>query len=328
MNHRYILEPYKGRASRHPCPNCNHRRDTFKRYIDTQTGQHLADHVGKCDRVDGCGYHYPPREYFAATPGARPVSSFSQAAPAKRFDTLPRRYVDESTRAYQCNNFVQFLTKCFGDNTALRLAELYKIGTSKHWPGATIFWQIDADDRVRTGKIMLYNRTDGHRVKQPFNHITWAHTLLMRSANCQMRNEELKKTSAIGISTSDFKLQQCFFGEHLLLTDPFKTVAIAESEKTAVICSFFYPKYIWLAAGSLEGLSWDKCKVLKDRNVKLYPDVNGYDKWRQKAREMNLRLPAARFSVDDTLEQVATDDERERGIDIADRWIEQLTNKT
>ena len=89
-----------------------------------------------------------------------------------------------------------------------------------------------------------------------------------------------------------------------------------------------YPKYIWLACGSLEGLNFDKCKVLKDREVVLFPDVNGYDKWRIKAREMNLRYPNARFSVDNTLEHTATDEERERGIDMADRWIEQLLNRS
>jgi len=105
---------------------------------------------------------------------------------------------------------------------------------------------------------------------------------------------------------------------------PFKTVAIAESEKTAIICSFIYPEYIWLAAGSLEGLSRNKCRVLKNRRVILFPDVNGYDKWKLKAREMNLRLPTANFTVDTALERTATPDERTRGIDIADRWIEQI----
>ncbi len=199
-----------------------------------------------------------------------------------------------------------FLSKLFGEYVALQLAERYKIGTSKHWFGSTIFWQIDVNDKLRTGKIMLYNGTDGHRVKKPFNHIHWVHSL---------------------IGNTNFNLKQCFFGEHLLNSDPYKTVAIVESEKTAIIASFFYPKYIWLAAGSLEGLSREKYNVLKDRNVKLYPDVNGYDKWKQKAREMRARLPNARISVDDTLERTATEEERRQGIDIADRWIDQLTNK-
>jgi hypothetical protein len=136
--HRYILEPYHGRGSRYLCPNCGHRRHTFKRYIDIETHEPLADHVGRCDREEGCGYHYPPREYFAATPGFKPVS-FSQPAPAKIFDTLPRHHVANSAKVYFQNYFICFLSKCFGEYVALQLAERYKIGTSKHWFGSTIF---------------------------------------------------------------------------------------------------------------------------------------------------------------------------------------------
>lgn len=305
--HRYILQPYSGRDSRHTCPHCNHRRRSFKLYIDTETGEPLADHVGKCDRIDGCGYHYPPRDYFAGQPAMLRVPQHDTHI--KRFDTMPQKLVEATITEYWRNNFVQFLAKCVGMHTAVTLADRYKIGTSKHWPGATIFWQIDVNDKVRTGKVMLYNPEDGHRVKQPFNHVTWAHALVGSKKD------------------ANFQLRQCFFGEHLLHTDPFKTVAIAESEKTAVICSFVYPKYIWLASGSLEGINVDKCRVLKKREVILFPDVNGYDKWRMKAREMNLRYPAARFRVDATLERTATWHERYLGIDMADRWIEQLLTK-
>jgi len=150
--YRYILEPYTGSDSRHECPECHHRRRSFKRYIDTVTSEPLADHVGKCDRVDSCGYHFTPRDYFAKnTVGFRP----QQIPVEKKFDTLPRKLIDDTTQVYQRNNFVQFLIKLFGAHTAISLADRYKIGTSRHWLGATIFWQIDVDDRVRTGKIMF-----------------------------------------------------------------------------------------------------------------------------------------------------------------------------
>jgi hypothetical protein len=319
--HRYILQPYTGRDSRHTCPQCNHRY-RFKRYIDTLFNKPLADYVGRCDRADNCGYHFTPRDYFARNPvGFRP---WQEQAYTRPFDTLRRKLVDNTIREYQRNNFVQFLVALFGAHPAITLADRYKIGTSKRWPGATIFWQIDVNDRVRTGKIMLYNRTDGHRVKQPYNHVTWAHSLV-GSEQFAVSGEHHANCKP---PTANFHLRQCFFGEHLLGTDPFKIVAIAESEKTAVICSFMNPKYIWLASGSLEGINADKCYVLKDRKVILFPDVNGYDKWRMKAREMGLRYPNARFRADNALERTATGEERRRGIDMADRWIEQLLNKS
>jgi hypothetical protein len=50
----------------------------------------------------------------------------------------------------------------------------------------------------------------------------------------------------------------------------------------------------------------------------------GYDKWCDKARELNARMHSTRFTVNDYLLRTATPQERQRGIDIADRWIDEL----
>jgi len=65
MNNRFILQPYTGTKSRFRCPKCRHPHKTFKRYINTETNQYLADHIGRCDREEQCGYHFAPRDYFA-----------------------------------------------------------------------------------------------------------------------------------------------------------------------------------------------------------------------------------------------------------------------
>ncbi|MEL6152563.1 MAG: PG0870-related protein [Bacteroidota bacterium] len=52
--YRYTLAPYQGPASRYTCPRCQRRRQ-FVRYIDTQQGTHLAEHVGRCNREINCG---------------------------------------------------------------------------------------------------------------------------------------------------------------------------------------------------------------------------------------------------------------------------------
>ncbi|MGZ3873379.1 MAG: DUF6371 domain-containing protein [Mucilaginibacter sp.] len=325
MNHRYILEPYKGMDSRFTCPCCGHRRKSFKRYIDTVTQTYLADHVGKCDRLENCAYHFTPREFFKTNP-----NDSRREMPAVKeepyFDTIPGAIFAASLRRYDSNIFCMFLARMFGAEAAIGLIEKYKIGTAKHWPGATIFWQVDGDDKVRTGKIMCYNAADCRRIKEPYNHIAWAHTLLRGSESRKDRKTESNAASH-GLSRlpglSDFRLKQCFFGEHLLRLEPYKIVAITESEKTAVIASYYYPNYIWLAAGSLEGLSLNKCRVLNDRTVRLYPDVNGYAKWHSKAREFNNRIPSATFTVDETLFRTATPADRDHGADIADKWINE-----
>jgi hypothetical protein len=324
--HRFTLEPY-GQGTRYPCPNCRHRRNTFARYIDTETGEYLANNVGICDRAEKCGYHYPPRKFLRDNPGWRPGTNtnFRKAEP-KPIIELPWDYVTQSLKQYKNNNFVQFLVRMFGEEKAMELARKYRIGTSKHWPGATVFWQIDIDFHVRAGKIMLYDNATCRRVKEPFNHITWVHSLL-RNAECQMRNA-LPLNSAIDTSHSDFEIKQCFFGEHLLGLDENKTVAITESEKAAVIASLYFPDYIWIAAGALAWLTDEKCKVLEGRNVWLYPDVNGFGYWRDKARVLNVRMPSTTFRTDRTLELWATDEDRKRGIDLADYWIDEFLSET
>ena len=65
--HRYQLERYRGRGSRYVCPKCRHKH-SFTRYIDTYNNIYINDSVGKCNRLDKCGYHYTPRQYFDDNP--------------------------------------------------------------------------------------------------------------------------------------------------------------------------------------------------------------------------------------------------------------------
>jgi hypothetical protein len=110
-------------------------------------------------------------------------------------------------------------------------------------------------------------------------------------------------------------LSQCFFGEHLLSQDKTKTVAIVESEKSAIIASMYLPGYIWLACGGSVGLSDDKCKCLKGRSVVLFPDVGVFGKWSEKAERLRDFFTV---TVSDLLEKDATDNERADGLDLAD----------
>lgn len=167
---------------------------------------------------------------------------------------------------------------------------------SKHWNGATVFWQIDTRGKVRTGKIMLYSPTTGKRVKNLELPVYWVHKALKQS---------------------EFELRQCLFGEHLLI-DKTKPVAIVESEKTAVIASVYLPQFIWVAVGSLTNLNAEKCSILKGRTVTLFPDLNGFDKWSSKAKELSH---LAIFTVSDLLERKATEAERKQGFDLADYLI-------
>ena len=67
-NYRYQLERYRGRGTRYTCPQCG-RKYTFTRYIDTENNnKYLSERVGKCNRLDKCGYHYTSKQYFTDNP--------------------------------------------------------------------------------------------------------------------------------------------------------------------------------------------------------------------------------------------------------------------
>jgi len=301
MPHPFILQPYNGMATRFRCPECQNHHKTFSKYINTVTGEQVNDIVGRCSRENNCGYHFTPKQFFHDHNQAIPNHYINNQKSLLKIIPAQPSYIDplpfqQSLKNYDANHFVQYLINLFGTAITQHLVQTYCIGTSRHWPGASIFWQIDNIGKIRTGKIMLYSPTTGKRVKEPYNHITWVHKQ---------------------INQPNYHLMQCLFGLHLLKGNA-KPIAIVESEKTAIISSVYLPQFIWLAAGSLCNLSKEKCHPLKGRNVTLFPDLNGYGKWQLKSTEL---AQTAKFTVSGLLENFATADERQAGLDLADYLI-------
>ncbi len=203
----------------------------------------------------------------------------------------------KSRNDFYNNNLFLFLVQTFGHIKAKELSELYLLGSAKYWRGASVFWQMDKQMQIRTGKLMLYDAISGKRVKQPYNHIAWVHKL---------------------IKVPDFNLEQCFFGEHLI--NAYKQIAIVESEKTAIIASAYIPQFTWLAVGSLNNLSVNRCKVLEGKTITLYPDLNAYDKWKEKAKQIEQEINL-KFIVSDLLETRAEAEDKKQGLDLADYLI-------
>lgn len=187
------------------------------------------------------------------------------------------------------SDFTLFLSNLLGRENTLKVVRDYRIGVTKSRD--VIFYQIDIEGRCRTGKIMKYNRMTGHRIKDENvgGKITWVHSILKQSNNPKLRLPDR------------WELTQCLFGEHLLKQYPFKNVAIVESEKTAVICSSFWPEYVWLATGGKSQLN-NRLQVLKGRKIVAFPDVDGYKEWKEKLSQ----VPELDIMVSDILEKNAT----------------------
>ena len=228
------------------CPNCGQKR--FVPYVLASDGVTLAgSEFGRCDREQNCGYQrYPDGERYTVT---RP----QQIQPRE-----PLLFHGDLSVSSDSTLF-EWAADFIGISDAILVWSAYNVGAINL---ATIWWQIDRDGKVRTGKIMHYKR-DGHRDKNAAIPVMWAH-----------------KSKAFASDFSGEELQQCLFGEHLLNERPDVPVALVESEKTAVIMSRFIPDIIWLATGGSQGIkSNERLAPLIGREVLLFPDHGQYFSW-------------------------------------------------
>ena len=209
--------------------------------------------------------------------------------PTKHIDYIPE-WVWEYSRSHgTTSDHMAWLERLFGHDEAERIDQLYGVGTTKE--GHTIFWQRDIEGHLRTGKIMAYDPTTGHRLKGP-KSIGWVHS-------------ELKR---VGKLDASWELGQCLYGEHLLAERPTATVALVEAYKTAHVGAILMPDYVWLATDSLSGLGEERLAALKGRNLLLYPDEGkGYAIWSEKmatiAGRLGLRYRVSRFTEGHALSQ-------------------------
>ena len=87
---------------------------------------------------------------------------------------------------------------------------------------------------------------------------------------------------------------------------------MVESEKTALIASYYLPQFLWIASGGKNGcFNTKSLSVLKNRDVVLFPDLGATTVWQDKLPMMQvLGIHATLF---DFLEHQAA-----KGLDIAD----------
>lgn len=237
----------------------------------------------------------PPKPYKAPKTEEKP----------EVIDYIPHRYLLDSMKRYELNSFIEGLTRLFRAEVPKGIIEKYMIGTSKReYNGykSTVFWQVDINQNIRQCNVIAYDPATLKRIKAV---------------------DPKKLGRYVDPEMEDKNVQCSFFGEHLLRDYPDKTVCVVESEKTAIICSLFYPGYNWLATSGTTGVRWTEkqfCEVLQGRTVKLFPDAKKYGKWNDTAHII-AGLISCNISVSDLIEKKATDQERAEGWDLADYLI-------
>ncbi|WP_155297228.1 DUF6371 domain-containing protein [Spirosoma aerolatum] len=236
------------------------------------------------------------QEYYGDTAVDKPKPRPVQVAIAPQpVDYIPIEYYQRCQTHFEHNGLYEYLSFTYGLQAAQEVFSRYRLGTSRRWQyygyQATCLPQFDYAYRLCQIKIIVFDAMSGRRVKNHQQALEWD----VKAKRYKPTEPFTDKSKIVGRFLPCYSkanrpnLQQCFFGEHLLTEYPNKAVAIVEGESTAIVCSIIWPQYIWLATGGSTGGSWyspERFRVLRGRNVTLWPDTGKYDDWCQKAEAL------------------------------------------
>jgi hypothetical protein len=338
--HRYSLE--KGSKKYH-CPDCN--KKTFVLYTDTETGDYLPKQYGRCDRENKCSYHRNPyldgyaKAIHEQEKGKCSGLPNNWKPQRKKTITQPKPepvFFDSNTfkqtlqpERYEKNTFIQNLFYRvqfpFEVEEVTKVIQLYLLGTvaNGYRSGATTFPFIDLKNNVRAIQVKQFDET---------NHTTGTDYLHAIIKKYHTRNNKPLPEWLEAYAKQD-KLISCLFGEHNLSKYLSNPVVLVEAPKTAVYGTLYFglpdtpEKFIWLAVYNKSSFSFDKLKALQGRLVYVFPDLskdgNTFKEWQTKAKEFEKHLPGTRFIFSNLLEQLAPNQDKEQGKDLADYLIKQ-----
>lgn len=281
------------------CPQCG--QVGYKPYIYPD-GQRIDDICGKCDHETGCGYHLTPREYFKdhkqegdhtnpnyVPPPPPPMVVIASEIAAYYYCLRPGaprnpllRYWIDLIR----DNRDEKKVKQYTDNF-LRALRQFNVGTVQG--GYTLWWIVDEELRIRTGKMMKY-KADGHRDKTDKKGFSWIHNQPWAKVG------QLPGAEYVG----------CLFGLHQLKLFPKLTeVQIVESEKTAVLMTMFKPSMTWMATMGIGALNAQRLDPIIQRGITIvcHPDYDGRDKWQEKIDRVREDNPKAKIYLSDYVER-------------------------
>lgn len=325
--YQYKLE--KG-SRKYICPNCNKKK--FVKYIDTNTGNHLPEKYGRCDSESKCGYHLNP---YSDEYGKDKYSNWKYEAPKLKNKSLveaERTHFDYSEfqktlTGYENNNFIQTLLRNvpypIDTPDVSKAIGLYGLGTitGSFMNGATTIPYIDKQGNVRAIQVKQFDENNS-TTKTNFLHSILANDL-------KFKKEPLPKWLD-SYDKQDGRVT-CLFGEHLLKQYPTNPIALVEAPKTAVYGTLYFgfpdkpDNLLWLAVFNKSSFSFDKLKVLKGREIYVFPDLSKdgatFKEWENKAKEYQSKLAGTRFVFSDLLEKLASEKDKQDGNDLADILI-------
>lgn len=236
---RYALEKHP--QPKGTCPGCGQKK--VYRFFQDQDGNRLDEQYGICDRQAKCGHdHRPSGELFTAGPAPDAPAPATLRPAADMAAALLAQTKDHASNLHRY--------ACTLTIPAEHL-EKWAVATDRD---RTVFLHLNAERQLVNAKWFKYTE-DGRRDKltQPYSFAS--------------TDEEKKNGARYGF---------CFYGEHLLRhDDPTRPIVVVESEKSAVLASFFYPQFDWVACGAANGITDEKIAALYNRPIWWLADADG-----------------------------------------------------
>jgi hypothetical protein len=360
-NFRYILQPYKPNL-RYECPDCGKKKSFSRyidtetaEQLNDKVGR--CNRESGCGY-----HYSPKEYFIDNNiPQDENTFKSSKPRVIQPINFIDREVFKKSLSGYGSNHLVTFLKSLFDDDTVKDLITKYQLGTSCHWVGSTIFWYVDTIDRINYGKIMVYDPATGKRDKVKIEHCasvlekSHAHAgtpapewlikyqeneskinclfgehLLKSDPNKPVAIVESEKTALIGSvylpqyiwlavgALSYLNIKKCvpLSGRSVTLFpdlgSPGKDGDLCLDNKTGDI----YQKSngVWASINESIDVTKDFDKA-RFQHFSIEKTKSAYVKWRDKGDELC-------FKTSDLLEQTATPEERQAGLDIADYLIQ------
>jgi hypothetical protein len=296
------------RVKKELCPrNCEgtKRLATWRRYLDTTTGELLPPEFGICDNRVKCGYSFTPfagglyeqakqlNGYLDRRPAPKPLP------PPTKID-LPELLVSQCRTAWNQSNFAQNLYNEPGPLGAAAkdllplIAHLYELGAITEGPnaGAAVFVFRDHRKRPRYAQVKQFNATN-NGTKVGALHTDPSIKALAERAGSDPWAAVVAEW--LPLYDEQEAKQDCLFGAHLLDQYPEAVVCVVEAPKTAIYATLALGPpaatgLLFVATGGAGMLTKRRCWPLRGRTILLIPDADQHDTWTQRGEELKEEL--------------------------------------
>ena len=223
-------------------------------------------------------------------------------------------------------------------------AARYRLGKSKS--GKTIYWMIDEMNRVRDGHLgdtwvssLLKNRESQFLQWWHPRHCLFGLHLLCPAESAEKADLEAPANRGTAIMQGDKNLSAVSAisstkdrSVALQSAGPQKNISVVESEASAAILSELFPESIWMAYAYPANMTVDLLEPLQGCTVTIYPqtdpDMEIYLSFFDFADTVRRIYPSIDITIERILEDNATEEQKQRNIDLVDFLFESHTEIT